>query len=145
MEKSKGENVIANVEAARGIAACLVLFYHAARHIKGDTGHLPFGTISQFGHSGVDFFFVLSGFIIMFVHFDDIGKPHSIVRYAKRRITRIYPLYWMVLSFTIFMQAIAHPESMPSLSHVMQDLALLPTTATIVGVAWTLQHELYFT
>ena len=143
MKESNG-NILANVEGARGIAAVLVLLYHAARHIKGDSGQLPFGGISQFGHAGVDFFFVLSGFIIMHVHHKDIGTPASLDHYAMRRMTRIIPLYWVALAVTIVMICAAPTHNYPTLSHILQDVLLLPTTDTIVGVAWTLQHELMF-
>jgi len=62
------------IEAARGVAACMVVFYHAARHIQQDTGASVLWGMSQFGHAGVDFFFVLSGFIIYWVHSKDIGQ-----------------------------------------------------------------------
>ena len=63
-----GKPKLTSIEAARGIAAVMVVFYHAARHLKADYNVMPWEGIAQFGHAGVDFFFVLSGFIIFFVH-----------------------------------------------------------------------------
>ena len=47
--------------------------------------------------SGVDIFFVLSGFIIYFIHAKDIGRPQRIYNFAKKRLSRVYPAYWVVL------------------------------------------------
>jgi len=57
--------------------------------------------VAQFGHAGVDFFFVLSGFIIFFVHGKDIGKPSRLPHYVWRRFIRIYPVYWAVTLISI--------------------------------------------
>ena len=64
---------------------------------RPDAG-LPFGGLFLFAHAGVDFFFVLSGFIIYRVHRGDIGSPHRLSRYAWRRFVRIYPTYWIILA-----------------------------------------------
>jgi len=135
---------LVGVEVARGVAACLVVFYHAARHIAKDTGGLPFGPISQFGHAGVDFFFVLSGFIILFVHADDIGRPSRFAHYVLRRVTRIYPVYWVMLAVTLAIAAYSAHQNLPSATKMLGDVFLLPNGATIIGVAWTLQLEMLF-
>ena len=47
----------------------------------------------SYGLLGVDFFFVLSGFIIMYAHMDDERNTASVKRYAFKRLARIYPAY----------------------------------------------------
>jgi peptidoglycan/LPS O-acetylase OafA/YrhL len=59
--------------------------------------------VFQFGHAGVDLFFVISGFIITYVHYDDIGTPSRLGRYAARRFQRIYPLYWLATLVTLIL------------------------------------------
>ena len=85
------------IRAARGVAALLVLVFHAERAVSLPQylGHQPLGGITGFGHAGVDFF-VLSGFIIYAVRHGDIGQPGRFARYAGRRLSRIYPPYWVV-------------------------------------------------
>ena len=63
------------VQAARGIAALFVVLYHTGRMLSLEqyVGRDPWGGLFHFGHAGVDFFFVLSGFIIYYVHHKDIG------------------------------------------------------------------------
>ncbi|MBC7750339.1 MAG: acyltransferase [Candidatus Saccharibacteria bacterium] len=137
------KNQLSSIEAARGIAAVMVVFYHAARHLKADTGYLPWQGVSQFGHSGVDFFFVLSGFIIMFVHRKDLGNPHTLLKYFERRFTRIYPYFWFSLGIGIVLTLLSSKNKTLDLAFILSTATLLPFGGD-VGVAWTLQHEILF-
>jgi peptidoglycan/LPS O-acetylase OafA/YrhL len=132
-----------SIEAARGIAAAMVVFYHAARHLKADHGYLPWHGISQFGHAGVDFFFVLSGFIIFFVHHADLGAPRRLFSYLGRRFTRVYPLFWFSLLVGLALGAMSQtPKPFDPASFLAS--ATLLSSGIDVGVAWTLQHEILF-
>ena len=131
------------VEAARGIAALMVVFYHAARHMKLDIGYLPLGATSKFGHAGVDFFFVLSGFIIYYVHRGDFGAPARLSHYFERRFTRIYPMFWFSVALALLLTLASGKHTLPNPFFLLQWLSLLPNTADL-GVAWTLQHEILF-
>src|SRR4051794_20974345 len=64
---------LAGVEVCRGAAAVMVVFYHVARHLEKAHGPTWLMGLWQFGHAGVDLFFVISGFNILAVHLDDIG------------------------------------------------------------------------
>lgn len=131
-----------SIELARGVAAIIVVLYHAARHLDRNVGFTDGRQLFQFGHAGVDFFFVISGFIILFVHGGDLGRPRRIGHYAARRFTRIYPIYWVILALTV---ALAARSALPSPAEVAWAAALLPTRGEpMVGVAWTLQHEIIF-
>ena len=134
---------LSSIESARGIAAVMVVFYHAARHLKADYGVMPWAGIAQFGHAGVDFFFVLSGFIIFFVHQSDLGKPSRIPTYFERRFTRIYPLFWVSLIIGVCLTLLSSTQKFKGLGTLLQDATLLPFGGD-VGVAWTLQHEILF-
>jgi peptidoglycan/LPS O-acetylase OafA/YrhL len=107
-------------------------------------GHDPFYGVFSFGHAGVDFFFVLSGFIIFFVHQKDVGQSAHVFRYAWRRVTRIYPIYWLVTLLAIGMAIAGHHTDL-TVWRVVASLSLLPQADDpIVGVAWTLEHEVIF-
>jgi exopolysaccharide production protein ExoZ len=134
---------LSGIEAARGIAAIMVVFYHAARHLKSDYGFMPWYGVSQFGHAGVDFFFVLSGFIIFFVHSRDLGCPSRIFIYFERRYIRIYPLFWFSLIVGLALVALSSKKNFPSFKVILEHATLLPFGGE-VGVAWTLQHEIVF-
>jgi peptidoglycan/LPS O-acetylase OafA/YrhL len=131
------------VQAARGIAALLVVAMHSRDHLLKAFGAFAFADSVAFGHAGVDFFFVLSGFIILHVHAGDIGRPASLGRYLQRRFTRVYPLYWAVLAVTVLLNAIRH--ELPPMGDLATAALLLPVPADLpVSIAWTLQHEIVF-
>lgn len=135
---------ITAIEAGRGIAAVFVIFYHVAYHINDayKTPHLR--QLFQFGHAGVDFFFVISGFIILYVHYDDVGVPNRLSRYIGRRFTRLMPTYWVVFAISIVMTLAGH-HALPSLFSLTWQAFLLPSNGPMVlGVAWTLRCEILF-
>ncbi|RZJ85331.1 MAG: acyltransferase [Massilia sp.] len=134
---------LTGIEAGRGIAAIMVVLYHAARHIKADYGAMPWSGAAQFGHAGVDFFFVLSGFIIFYVHRQDFSRPAALAGYFERRFIRIYPLFWVSLAVGTILTLLSSKPMLLSAGELLQRMTLLPFGGD-VGVAWTLQHEIIF-
>ena len=136
------------IQAARGFAALLVVLYHSGRMLALPQyfGRNVFGDVFKFGHAGVDFFFTLSGFIIFYVHYRDIGIPNTFRRYAWRRLTRIYPIYWFVTIIALTLALLSHdPEKSVGFPHIVASFLLLPQAMDpLVGPAWTLEHEMLF-
>lgn len=92
--------------AARGIAAWAVVFYH----MRASTPWLPSSvwTVMDKGYLAVDFFFLLSGFVIwLSAHeaFQTRGLS-ALPDFLKRRAARIYPLYAFMLALTAVFAAI---------------------------------------
>lgn len=91
-------NQLSFLTGFRGIAAWWVVFYHVNTHLRQ---WLP-GAICDIigrGYLAVDFFFVLSGFIISYVYYEaitDINKQQILGFYVKR-VARIYPLHLVLL------------------------------------------------
>ncbi len=137
------------IEAARGFAALLVVAMHANDLLAGTRyfGQMPLGGALKFGHAGVDFFFVLSGFIIYFVHAADVGQPARLRGYIWKRFARIYPAYWVVLAAMGAVLA-ASPTAQGTERHlwnIVTSILLLPVTGDpILPVAWSLKHEMLF-
>ena len=146
-----------SLQAGRGIAAMLVVLFHLGGAIAAEKyfGMKCFSFIFSFGDSGVEFFFVLSGFIIFHAHRADLGKPNLVKKYLYKRITRIYPVYILIF-LGVYGVAIATPQlrhTVPSdISLILQSLLLIPldkelaggTGAPVIVVAWTLQFEMMF-
>lgn len=132
------------IEAIRGCAATAVVLYHVARHLNGDGGASALLYVIQFGHAGVDVFFVLSGFIILFVHHRDIGQPMRARNYLSRRFSRLMPIYWVALALTVAL-TFAGSRVLPSWGRVLWSASLLPSIQDpVLDIAWTLQHEMFF-
>jgi exopolysaccharide production protein ExoZ len=137
------------IEASRGFAALLVVTVHASRLLAGPryAGAVPFGGLFTFGHAGVDFFFVLSGFIITYVHGADVGRPARFETYARKRLTRIYPTYWVALAIMLGLMVVSPtPDGAEhQLGNLVTSILLLPwPTDPLLGVAWSLKHEMLF-
>lgn len=136
------------LQAARGVAALLVVLYHAERALALPqyVGHAPWAGVTRFGHAGVDFFFVLSGFIIFHVHGSDLGRPAALPRYAARRAVRIYPAYWAATAALLAVAAASHGlAALPAPGALLPILLLAPGgPPPPLGVAWTLTHEAGF-
>lgn len=121
-----------------------VILFHAARHIDKTFGAPGLVTLFQAGHAGVDLFFVLSGFIILFVHRRDIGRADRLGHYVRRRISRVLPLYWIALTLTLLMGA-AGSGAAPAATAILLSAFLIPTVSEpLLGTAWTLQCEAVF-
>jgi peptidoglycan/LPS O-acetylase OafA/YrhL len=91
---------IAELDGLRGIAILLVLAFHftpASGPLHG-LAHL-----FQVGWSGVDLFFVLSGYLITGILLDSAGRPHYYRNFFVRRSLRIFPLYYACLILYAFL------------------------------------------
>lgn len=136
--------MLRSIQAGRGIAAVLVLLYHLNNIVFGTPKYFPtkpFGTFFDMGHAGVDFFFVLSGFIIMYVHRGDIGHPEAAGRYLFRRLVRIYPIYWIALALVLPPYLAMHGAAV---ADIASSVLLIEYGEMILGPAWTLCHEVMF-
>jgi exopolysaccharide production protein ExoZ len=143
--------VFASLQAGRGIAAVAVVVHHAADYF-GDPRFWAdswYPRHFDFGAFGVEFFFVLSGIVILLAHWKDQGEVNSFRSYAVRRLRRIYPVYWIVLAAAIttlqfkpMLGAGFERDGWVILSSIL--LVHLGSLETIIHVAWTLFHEMMF-
>jgi exopolysaccharide production protein ExoZ len=136
------------LQASRGVAALLVLLFHLTYLGKTAFGvHLLKG-VFRFGASGVDFFFVLSGFIIFFIHSGDTSKPDRLWPYLKKRFVRVFPLYWFVALVLIplwFSPLVTALRPSQYAFILLKSFLLLPQVANpMLMVGWTLTFEVFF-
>lgn len=82
----------------RGLAAFIVVFYHIESYLAPYVNHITL-TVIKHGYLAVDFFFILSGFVIAFNYFEKLSLPSKkiIYQFYIKRIARIYPLHLLVL------------------------------------------------
>jgi peptidoglycan/LPS O-acetylase OafA/YrhL len=139
---------LTTLQAGRGIAATAVLLHHV--HSIADE-HLGARFQTDFldpGDRGVDFFFVLSGFIIFFANHKSLGVAEDAPRYLYRRIARVYPLVILLTLLKVgyvLMGGLRDRADQIDLTNILCSLGLVPQTMrAIIGPAWTLCFEMFF-
>ena len=137
------------LQAGRGLAALAVLMFHLSLIVEHMTGVSPFWSVTQFGNRGVDFFFVLSGFIIMRAHRTDIGCPTRWINFIRKRFIRIFPIYWLytalvVGALSIGLGSFPLPETAAGWFATTISLLRFADVVTPLPQAWTLFHEMLF-
>lgn len=144
---------ILSLQIWRAVAALLVLLYHLATILKH---RVPVEVEARdflrpfewTGLAGVDLFFVVSGVVMTTTCYSQLGQAHEVIPFLKRRIARIYPLYWIV-TFGVLALCWTAPSlaarSKTDVAEIMQSFMLWPQTDyPIVGVGWTLTYEMFF-
>lgn len=137
-----------SLQVCRAAAAIAVVLYHVTDQAQKRFGDTFAGGAFLFGYTGVDFFFVLSGFIIYFAHVKDIGNRGSFSAYAIKRLIRIYPIYLAVfgaklLSMGLFPHLATAGDT--GVGYIIKSAFLFPQpTLPLVAPAWTLSYELLF-
>lgn len=132
------------IEYLRGLAALSVVVAHVDSSIR-ESASLGFGQWHSFampGTPGVEFFFVLSGFVMATAHRPELGSGGNPLTFLWKRFCRIYPLYWLALLVPIYRfwgAPSVHPEAIAAWA------SLLPIrTDNLIVVAWTLRQEVTF-
>lgn len=128
------------MQVARGVAALLVVLFHATLTLHGRN----MAPVFDRGGIGVDIFFVISGFVI---YLTAQGKPWR--AFLTRRLARIVPLYWLFLTAKLgLILATGHdPTGMAGDPlYLLGSYLFLPLRSVypLIGAGWTLNFEMYF-
>ncbi len=83
------------LDSLRGVAALMVVVFHFTMGRK--EGQYLF----NLGNTGVELFFIISGFVI----FMSINKMKNSKEFIINRFTRLYPTYWTCVTFTFILIA----------------------------------------
>jgi exopolysaccharide production protein ExoZ len=145
MSKTTSWNI--GIQILRGIAAMLVVFHHSLEESLAISTKVAPEWLIRFGASGVDIFFVISGFIIYSVTYGrEPRNPEPAPAFLLKRCIRIFPLYWICLFATLALWSSGHfYRSLHLDAHILgSSFFLLPSNKLIIGVAWTLVYEMYF-
>jgi len=140
---------IQNIQALRGVAVLLVVFLHImGMELTYSQNDLVIPNFFELGNSGVDLFFVISGFVMVAVTREAYQRTKKVQQFLYHRITRIYPLYWfyssLVLSVYIIQPASINTDHGNFVNIIYSYLLLPQDHNTLVPVGWTLVHEMYF-
>ena len=91
------------LDGLRALAILMVFHFHYTAIYLGVGS--PF---SHWGWIGVDFFFVLSGFLITGILYDSRGRKHAYRDFAGRRMLRIFPVYYAIWLMFFLTQPLLH-------------------------------------
>jgi exopolysaccharide production protein ExoZ len=129
----------------RVVASLLVVLYHFDNMLTQKYGQSSYGSLYGLGNLGVNYFFILSGFLLYQIHRKEWGVPKHAMHYAAKRVARIFPLYWVALIATILLSQISSEPRLPVGLDWFYEFALIkPEGKRMLGVSWTLNLDMIY-
>jgi exopolysaccharide production protein ExoZ len=140
---------LTNIQMLRALAALNVVVYHTidtAQSYSMPSGFL--GVFDNWGKNGVDLFFVISGFIMVYVQH---LKNRNAIDFLRDRVVRIVPTYWVM---SLFMGALL--LALPSVARELTFSAgwlvsslffvsgLVSDSQPILYLGWSIEYEMLF-
>lgn len=140
-----------SLQALRAVAALMVVIFHAASVWREKTGNEDFLGAWDMGWAGVDLFFVISGFVMVWVTQDrNVQGPRSAINFFGKRFSRIFPIWWVFCAlmglyfWMTYGQPAPPPEESPH-TRFWLSMVLWPQDALpVLAVGWTLIFEMGF-
>ena len=142
-----------SIQILRAVAALGVLVHHTAHEVAAKTGvTVPFGEFVV-GAGGVDLFFVISGFVMVYASERLFAQPGASRVFFLRRLARIVPLYWAATAILVGYVYVAHrifPPPFITTEGVIASFLFVPwplpngIMAPVHALGWTLNYEMFF-
>lgn len=126
------------LDALRGLAAVLVVLFH----FTINSNSLLLGWEFRYGVTGVDIFFIISGFVI----FLTISRVKKWPDFVVSRFARLYPAFWCCLLITTMAMMLIEPEAV-TLQKLLANTTMMPiffNQENMDQSYWTLLVELIF-
>jgi exopolysaccharide production protein ExoZ len=143
------------IQVLRAVAALAVVLFHT----QYEAGFLAAGAARTFQpdrtlpwEAGVDVFFVISGFVMVFASAPLFGRAGGRAMFLSRRILRVVPLYWLTttayLALALLGGGLVKGQAEPG--YVLASYAFYPVArpdgvmAPFYSLGWTLNYEMAF-
>lgn len=150
-----GAHTLRPMEGLRGLAVLLVFLVHyttlaAPWQDGGSASALLARLLHLAGNSGVDLFFVLSGYLI---YGSLIARRQALLPFMRRRLQRIYPTYgavfllYLALSLAFPAESKIPPAAPDAALYLLRNLLLLAPLLgepPLITVSWSLSYELCY-
>lgn len=147
------------LQALRAIAATMIVVLHAQERVvvyaAAHAGSFSPITAIPLG-AGVDLFFVISGFVIVYASVPLMGVPGGRREFVRRRLIRIVPLYWTALTFRLVVLGTGvalGAKVFPTTAAIATSYLFIPYDSLgfgpnypfpILDLGWTLNYEMFF-
>ena len=152
-EAREGEGTFTGIQALRAVAALVVVYGHSVNLLQRHHAVVAMGLDRLQGATGVDLFFVISGFVITISADGLLRKRHPVRVFLWRRVLRVAPLYWILTTARLLALAWwpaigAHQR--PSIWNAVSSFLFLPSlnpageVRPVIPVGWTLNFEAFF-
>lgn len=146
------------IQILRAVAALMIVMSHAQSDTLDQAVKTGFAfTRMRFlpWDSGVDLFFVISGFIMVHSSQHLFARPYGGLTFMAQRVIRIVPLYWIMTGIMLVVAAYVTwrggGQAFPSLSEIATSLGFVPYSRPgdgeprpFVPLGWTLNYEMFF-
>jgi len=135
-----------SLQYLRAIASLFVVYSHTVLQVEE-----YFPRLYEFGGFGVDIFFVISGFIMVY-----IARPSDTpTRFLRSRAKRVIPLYWfftLLMALILFFAPNLFKSSVFDLGQTIMSFLFIPHFSTpypnmvwpILAPGWSLNYEMFF-
>jgi exopolysaccharide production protein ExoZ len=137
------------LDAGRALASLAVVLHHVGAIAQQQHGVNFAGGMFSLGQLRPDFFFVLSGFIITWVHGKNLGSQVEAGAFLRGRFFRLYPLLFILTSIKVVIILILGgwrwKEQALDASTLFSSYLLIPTGQyPALLAAWTMPYEVLF-
>jgi peptidoglycan/LPS O-acetylase OafA/YrhL len=132
---------IKELDGLRGLAAISVVLFHYTNNSNPYSDEVIF---FEFGHYGVELFFIISGFVISLT----LQRKKTFWDFWKARFYRLFPIYWFCMILTFMLTSFIGLDYMQK--SLLQFFLNVPMISRFIGadfidgVYWSLQYELFF-
>jgi peptidoglycan/LPS O-acetylase OafA/YrhL len=150
----RGSPQLLSIQILRAVAALAVLTHHTLFEISFYTSGRGVAQDILVGAAGVDLFFVISGFVMVYSSEPLFGRSDAPRVFLLRRLVRIVPLYWAVSGIILAYVLITYRGLIDiySVGSVIASFAFVPYPGPgpgglmqpIHGLGWTLNYEMFF-
>ena len=145
----KEKDFIPSLTGIRAICAYFIFFYHINIFSEHDQPALHI-LLNQF-NTFLTFFFVLSGFIICHKYYEISSlKKKALYNYFVNRVSRVFPILFILITITFFLQYIYHQDTLPNiLKTYFYNITLIKGFSkeyilTGIGPSWSMSVEELF-
>ncbi|EDQ3196935.1 acyltransferase, partial [Salmonella enterica subsp. enterica serovar Anatum] len=145
-----------SLQALRGIAALLVVLFHYRGFLNDGAKGNPtiWDKVFSPGIIGVDIFFIISGFIMVYTTWSYMRGKASLVRFLLNRVIRIIPLYYLCLVIAFLlegaMSTFHYPDKVQNILSALTFTLYKTSTPPLYiddggtyNIRWTLNYEIY--